>query len=168
MTLCPGYQQPSPFIRQLSLEPGGLRVGWRGVGPVRRSESWQGPEGSLPPSHGGVGAEAAGFHVPGRAALCCWLPRRLPGACPVLQGGTACSGWVWGTGSLAAPFGWERQGMSTRVGECGCRGPSAPYQTCFLGLSPLQSWCCPPLSPEPRHHPGWVLQTATICGAPSA
>lgn len=42
--------------------------------------------------HGGAGAEATGFHVPGRTALCCWLPGRLPGACPVLQRVTAQGG----------------------------------------------------------------------------
>lgn len=51
------------------------------VGPARPSESWQGPgkEAFLPP--GGAVAEAAGFPVPGRAALHCRLPRRLLGAC---------------------------------------------------------------------------------------
>lgn len=169
MTLCPGYQQPSPFIRQLSLEPGGLRVGWRVSALSADQRAGRARKEAFLPLTGERARKPLAFMSlagPHSAAGC---PGGCLGPAPCSrEGRPARSGWVWGTGSLAAPFGWESQGMRTRVGGCGCRGPSAPPQTCFLGLSRLQSWCCPPPSPEPRHHPGWVLQTTTICGAPSA
>lgn len=161
--LIPGDTLPpatsSRLLSSVSSAQGG-RASERGGG-VAALPADQSSEGSLPPSRGGAGAEAAGFHVPGRTALCCWLPRRLPGACPVLQrvttqGGCGgrqprCPFWLLDYQCLMGEAGDEdRMGG---VGDAVSPGPQAPSAPVLPAIRPRTQ--ASPLVGSEDHHNLW-------------